>query len=467
MNFQNYFIRIPNLQSFDSLTTYSCFSIFDVKFFINYRKKFDLSQYNKTILPNGIKVLSEKIPYVKSFSLGFWFDVGSRDETLKNNGIAHFIEHMLFKGTCKRSARKIANDIESCGGYLNAFTSKEHTCYYGRGLAEHFEKTFEVISDMIQNPSFKINEIKKESNVVVDELHDIEDNPEELIFDKFEELIFAENSLSLPIIGTEKNIRNFSQQDLFNFINEKYNANKLIISASGCIEHDQILNLTDKYFNIKSGNSNKKRKYYSAQPFTSKVELIDKEIQQVHAIIGKTAYGYNNPERTKLALLAQILGEGSSSRLFQSIRERNGIAYQINSFLNSFYDVSTFGVYFSTNEKMVEKALSIILKEFKKIKENKVSSKELKKAKEAIKGGLILSLENTSNRMIRMAQSELYYNKIKSTDEILKEIDQINEEDIIETANELLEEDAFLRIIIKSVPSKSGSKLTGGLKSAA
>lgn len=426
-----------------------------------------MSQYNKTILPNGIKVLSENIPYVKSFSLGFWFDVGSRDETFKDNGITHFIEHMLFKGTAKRSARKIANDIESCGGYLNAFTSKEHTCYYGRGLAAHFEKTFEVISDMIQKPAFKIKEIKKESNVIIDELHDIEDNPEELIFDKFEELIFAGNSLSLPIIGTEKNIKSFSQLDLFNFIKEKYGFNKLIISASGCIEHNRILKLTDKYFNVDLGISNKKRKNYVPRSFTSKVELIDKEIQQAHAIIGKTACGYKNSKRTKLTLLAQILGEGSSSRLFQSVRERNGIAYQINSFLNSFYDVSTFGVYFSTNEKMIEKASSIILKEFKKLKENKVSDKELKKAKEAIKGGLILSLENTSNRMIRMAQSELYYNKIKSVNEILNEIELVNKEDIIEAANELLEEDSFLKIIIKSSPSKSGSKFADRLKSAA
>jgi predicted Zn-dependent peptidase len=194
-----------------------------------------LSQYNKTILPNGIKILTESIPHVKSFSLGFWFNVGSRDESYRNNGITHFIEHMLFKGTKKRSARKIAVEIESAGGYLNAFTSKEHTCYYGRGLAEHIEKTFDVISDMIQQPSFKPAEIKKESSVVVDELYDIEDNPEELIFDKFEEIIFSGNTLSLPIIGTEKNIKNFSQFDLFNFIKEKYGFNRLIISASGSV----------------------------------------------------------------------------------------------------------------------------------------------------------------------------------------------------------------------------------------
>jgi len=409
-----------------------------------------LSQFNKTVLPNGIKIISESIPYVKSFSLGFWFNVGSRDESFRNNGITHFIEHMLFKGTKKRSARKIAVDIESAGGYLNAFTSKEHTCYYGRGLEEHIEKTFDVISDMIQQPSFKPTEIKKESGIVVDELYDIEDNPEELIFDKFEEIIFAGNSLGLPIIGSEKNIRNFSQFDLFNFVKEKYGFNRLIISASGAVNHSNLIKLTDKYFKIDLGKSGIKRKHYSSFVQSSKIEFIDKEIQQVHTVIGKSTYGYKNTRRIKVALLTQILGEGSSSRLFQSVREKNGIAYQINSFLNSYYDVSSFGVYFSTNEKMIDRAMSLVLKEFRKLRETKITDRELKKAKESIKGNLILSLENTSNRMIRMAQSELYYNRIKSLEEILEEIDLVTAEDILDISNELLQEDSFIKVIIKS-----------------
>ncbi len=357
---------------------------------------------------------------------------------------------MLFKGTEKRTAGRIANEIESTGGYLNAFTSKEHTCYYGRGLENHIGKTFDVLSDMIQNPSFKPIEIKKESGVVVDELNDIEDNPEELIFDKFEEVVYSGNSLSLPIIGTEKNIRDFSQNDLFHFVNEKYGSNKLLIAASGAVDHDKILKLVGKYIRKDLGTSNVKRRYYNHPLVQAKVELIDKEIQQIHAIIGKTTVGYKDDLRNKVAVLTQILGEGSSSRLFQSIRERNGIAYQVNSFLNSFYDVSSFGVYLSTNEKMIDKALSIVNREFRKLKNTKVSENELKKAKEAMKGHFILSLENTSSRMFRMAQSELYHNRVKSTDEIIKEIDSVSCEDIIRLANELLNEDTFIKIIIKS-----------------
>jgi predicted Zn-dependent peptidase len=409
-----------------------------------------LSQYNKTILPSGIKVISETIPYVKSFSLGFWFNVGSRDENSQNNGITHFIEHMLFKGTKKRSAKQIAVDIESFGGYLNAFTSKEHTCYYGRGLENHIEKTFDVLSDMVQHPAFKPGEMKKESSVVIDELYDIEDNPEELIFDKFEENIFAGNSLSMPIIGTEENLKKFTQHDLFNFVKEMYGCNRLIIAASGAVNHEKLLKFADKYIKTDLGVSKIKRKNYYSNNSIVKLEIIDKEIQQVHTILGRPTYGYKNEKRTMVNVLTQILGEGSSSRLFQTVREKNGIAYQINSFLNSFYDISTFGVYFSTNEKMMDKAMTIVLKEFRKLRENKISERELNKAKESIKGSLLLSLEGTSNRMMRMAQSELYFNKIKAIDEAIKEIDAVTRENILETANELLEEKSFIKLIIKS-----------------
>jgi predicted Zn-dependent peptidase len=409
-----------------------------------------LSQYNKTILPSGIKVISETIPYVKSFSLGFWFNVGSRDENPQNNGITHFFEHMLFKGTKKRSAKKIAVEIESFGGYLNAFTSKEHTCYYGRGLENHIEKTFDVLSDMIQDPAFKPVEMKKESSVVIDELYDIEDNPEELIFDKFEENIFTGNSLSMPIIGTEANLKKFTQHDLFSFVKEMYGFNRLIIAASGAVNHEKLLKFADKYIKTDLGVSNIKRKNYFSNNSIVKLEIIDKEIQQVHTILGRPTYGYKNEKRMIANVLTQILGEGSSSRLFQTVREKNGIAYQINSFLNSFYDISTFGVYFSTNEKMMDKAMSIVLKEFRKLRETKISERELNKAKESIKGSLLLSLEGTSNRMMRMAQSELYFNKIKSIDEVIKDIDAVTRENILEAANELLEEKSFIKLIIKS-----------------
>jgi len=409
----------------------------------------DLSRYKKSVLPNGVKIITETIPYVKSFSLGFWLNVGSRDEKHENNGISHVIEHMLFKGTTTRSAKKIAEDVEACGGYLNAFTSKEHTCYYGRGLEDHLETTFDVLSDMIQNPVFKTTELKRESKVIIDELNDIEDSPEELIFDKFEENLYSGYSLAQPVIGTAKNIISFSSKDLFDFIKENYNSNNLTIAASGSIAHEEIVRLAKKYLkNITNIFETKRKEKIISK--NSGLNIIEKEIQQVHVIIGRSTYGFKDPERLKLLLLSQILGEGSSSRLFQSLRERNGIAYQINTFLNSFYDVSSFGVYFSTNFKMIDKALNLVMKEFKKLKEKKISEKELSRAKESFKGGLLLSLENTSNRMIRMAQSELYFGRVVPIDEVIKKINSYTREDVLELAKKVLKEEYFIKIILKS-----------------
>lgn len=407
-----------------------------------------MNHFQKTILPGGIKILTETLPYVKSFSLGFWFNVGSRDEISENNGITHFIEHMLFKGTENRSAKKIADDIESYGGYLNAFTSKEHTCYYGRGLAKQIDRTFDVISDMIQNPAFKKGEIKKEAAVVIDEMNDIEDNPEELIFDKFEELIYNGNPLGLPVIGKEINIKQFSRLDLFNFIEQKYGNNNLTIAASGEVNHDHLVRLAEKYFLKDLGQKKNDRIYANSN--TSNELKIDKKIQQIHVIIGKETFGYNDKKRTTVNVLSHILGEGSSSRLFQLVREKNGICYQINTFLNSFFDISSFGVYFSTSEKYFEKSMNLILNEFKKVREKKVTIKELNRAKEYLKGSILLSLESTTNRMFRMAQSEIYFDRIKPMEEVIKEIEEVNVEDIVEIANDILEETSLSKIILGS-----------------
>lgn len=396
-----------------------------------------MKNINVTELPNGIKIISEKISFVKSFSLGFWFNVGSRDETEENSGICHFLEHMFFKGTKKRSAKKIAEDIESLGGYLNAFTSKEHTCFYGRGLTDHVEKTFEVLADMIQNSVFNPKEIKKESAVVIDELNDIEDSPDELIFDKFESNVFKGNPLGMPIIGTKKNLRAFRQKDLIKFVQENYTADRFFIVASGNIDHRDLIDFADKYItkNLKVSSSNKRQLIITP----AKDIFVQKDTQQVHYILGKPTYGIKEKRRNIVSVLSHILGEGSSSRLFQKIREENGIAYQINSFLNSFFDISTFGVYLSTNNKSVFTAQNLIFKEIEKIKQKKVREIELDRAKEYLIGNMLMSLESTTNRMLRIAQSVIYFNKIKTVEETVKHIQSVTASDIREMSNELFE----------------------------
>lgn len=407
-----------------------------------------MKNINITQLPSGIKIISEKINYVKSFSLGFWFDVGSRDETEENSGISHFLEHMFFKGTKKRSAKKIAEDIESLGGYLNAFTSKEHTCFYGRGLTDHVEKTFEVLADMVQNSIFDPKEIEKESTVVIDELYDIEDSPDELIFDKFESNVFHGNSLGMPIIGTEKNLRSFKQKDLFKYVNENYTRDHFYIVASGNIEHKDLIKFAKKYIskNLKATNDNKRKLIVTP---TGDLH-VSKETQQVHYILGRSTYGHKEKSRVKVSVLSHILGEGSSSRLFQKVREENGIAYQINSFLNSFFDISTFGIYLSTNDKSVNKAQDLIYKEIKKIKQKKVGDKELERAKEYLIGNMLMSLESTTNRMLRIAQSMIYFNKIKTIEKTVKHIQAVTSKDIRDLSNEIFENGTLTRVILSS-----------------
>ncbi|MBK9098042.1 MAG: insulinase family protein [bacterium] len=407
-----------------------------------------MDNYYLTTLPSGTKIVSEYIPHVQSFTLGFWFNVGARDESLRNNGISHFIEHMLFKGTKKRSAKMIAEEIESYGGYLNAFTSKEHTCYYSKGLTQNLGRTFSVLSDLIQNPLFKETHIRKEAGVVIDELKDIDDNPEELLYDKFEEIIFSGSRLSYPVIGKENNIRNFNSDDLFNFHRTNYNTDGLLIVASGNLKHDELIKLTEKY--VTEGKTKRRQNRERFQ--TKKVEdtFIEKDVQQVHTIIGRATFGYNDKRRIPVRFLSALLGEGSSSRLFLAVREKLGITYQINSFLNSYNDTSAFGVYFSTNQNQYAKVIDIVYKEFKKLKDIPISEKELKKVKEYLKGGVLLSLESTTNRMMRIANSILYYDKIFSVEDYLSKIEKITIEDVQKTANELLNDSKLIKVILKS-----------------
>ncbi len=407
-----------------------------------------MNNFNITRLQNGITVVSENISYVKSFSLGFWFNVGSREENSKNNGISHFIEHMLFKGTKKRTARNIADSIESLGGYLNAFTTKEQTCYYGRGLNNHIEKTFEVLADMVQYPLFKPADIKKEATVVIDELYDIEDTPEELIFDEFENNLFRSSSLGMPIIGTSENILKFDQKMLSEYISKNYTFDNLFIVASGSVDNEKIIKDVDKYFSKDLGSSGKRRK--RIDPVKPTDVQIYKDIQQVHLIFGRSAPGMKDDLRIPINLLSHILGEGSSSRLFQSVRERNGIAYQVNSFLNSFFDISSFGIYLSTNEKSIEKAHTIILNEFAKLRNKKVSEKELKKAKEYLKGNLLMSLESTTNRMLRIAQSVIYFDEIETIENSISKIDAVSRDQILYLSNEYLNPETFSKTIVSS-----------------
>lgn len=404
--------------------------------------------YKFTTLPNGIRVVTENLPHVNSFSLGFWFNTGSRNENRKTNGISHFTEHMLFKGTSKRSSKRISDDVEKLGGYLNAFTSKEHTCYYGRGVGEHLPKVFDVLSDMVQNSLFREKDIEKESGVILDEFYDIEDSPEELIFDRFESNIFKSHPLHYPIIGTEKNIKEFKRNDFLEYLQKHYTTNNLLIAASGNVSHEKIVELVETKI---TGLQKSKLKGKKSLATTNQSNLlIKKDIQQTHVIIGKETFGFRDIDRLKVNILSNIIGEGSSSRLFNVLREKNGLTYQINSFLNSFADYSSFGIYFSTNEKQADKAVDLVGKEFEKIRKNGITKVEFSRAKEYMKGNLIMHLESTTNRMIRIAQSNLYLNRTKKIQESINAIDAITIDEIIGISKGLLEINSLSKVMISS-----------------
>lgn len=401
-------------------------------------------------MPGNITVITENIPYVRSFSLGFWFQTGTRDETPEMNGISHFIEHMLFKGTAKYTSRQISDMVESSGGYLNAFTTKENVCVYGRGLSENLPKTFRVMADMIENPRFKESDIKKEAGVVIDELSDLEDNPEELIFDKFEELIFGNHSLGQSILGREETVNSFSSKVVSDYYEKHFLNSELIISASGLVEHEQVCELAAKFLKRAGRPFTKKLEVYNRIPAFS--QKIEKDTNQIYCILGTPSYGFDSDKRIVLNLLSYLLGDGTSSRLFQAIREKLGIAYQISTFINTYYDTSGFGVFFSTGAKNLEKATEKIYKEFEKITSNPLSDKELKRIKEFMKGTILLGLENITNRQIAQATSMIYFNRVISIDETLERISSVRAEDLLALAAEVLNPKTLFSLTI--IPAK-------------
>lgn len=400
-----------------------------------------------TKLPGGTTVVSEHIPYVQSFSLGFWYNTGSCDETAEASGITHFLEHMLFKGTKKRSARKISEDIESLGGYLNAFTAKEHTCYYARGMASHFAKTFEVIADMVQFPLLKEKDIKNEIGVILDEINDLNDNPDELIFDTFEELVFPGLPLGYPILGTEENVSSFTREVVANYHQLHYTPGNLLISASGNISHEQLVKLAEKHIREAGEKAGNNRIYECGS--NGSEHIMYKDTEQVYSIIGARSVGYNSGLRLPLNLLSLILGEGTSSRLYQNIREKLGITYQINSFINFYKDTSSFGIYFSTNTGNFGKAMKQIEKEFKVFREKGIDERELKRGKEYLKGSILLTQESTSNRMIRMANLLLNHGRIIPVEEVIQKIEAVTVDEIHFLAEELLHIDNLTKVFIK------------------
>ena len=407
------------------------------------------TSYRKTVLPNGIRIISEEITSVKSVSFGVWINTGSRNETSKNNGISHFIEHMMFKGTENRTYRQIANSIESIGGVLNAFTTKEHTCYYVKVLDEFSDRAVDVLSDMIQHSTFPKKEIEKEKTVVLEEIKQTEDDPDDLVHEYFEQYLFRDHPLGMQIIGTAENVSSFTRDELAHYVASYYTPENIVVSAAGNIQHDHLVMLVQKYFSMTSHTRSVVRREFSTIPKTKKVyKEFAKPIQQAHICTGTTTFTIHDKLRYPSLLMNSLLGDGMSSRLFQKVRERYGLAYSVYSFMSLMNDTGAFGVYIGTDKNSVKKALDVTYNELERLKTKAISKSELNRVKAQLKGSMLLSLESTSNRMMRLAGGELYFGEYTSLESIVRDIDAVTPDDILDVARRLCAVDGFVTVIL-------------------
>ncbi len=402
------------------------------------------SEYNKTILPNGLTIVSEKIPSVRSISIGVWVKSGTRNENERCNGVAHFLEHMMFKGTEKRTALEIARSLESVGGYLNAFTSKEQTCFYAEILDEHLPRAVEVLSDMVCHSVFDAEEFEKERQVILDEISSVEDTPDEYIQDVFVEKLFPRNSLGFPILGTRQSISQLTREQLLSFYRRHYAMENMVIAAAGSLEHQELVELCERYFDLpEKGNSSDPE---PVQEVGRGSLTFSRPVNQAHLCLGTSALPYDHPRKYELLLLNTMLGVGMGSRLFQNIREKHGLAYAIYSFLDFYRYEGLLGIYLGTEKKKLEKARQLLKKELHKITVRPISHRELEQLKSQVKGNFVLGLESTAKRMSRLAKMEIYLERFLDMDEVIEKIESVSRESLFELSREMFEEKEFLEV---------------------
>lgn len=401
----------------------------------------------KTTLDNGLKVVTEKVDSVKSVSVGIWVKTGSRNESEKQAGITHFLEHMLFKGTESRSSYDIAMSMESVGGYLNAFTSSEYTCYYSRCLNTQLGKALDVLSDMVLNPSFPEDEVEKEKKVVIEEMKMYRDSPDDFLFEEFSNKLFEGHPLGRPIIGFEETVSAFSREDLYEYMEERYQPWNLLVAVAGSTDHNKVVNLVSDYFGDLSSKG-EDQENQELTPYQVINQKLTKDIEQTHLILGRRGLDYDHDDKYRLLLANTVLGGGMSSRLHQNVREKYGYCYSINTFNQSYQDTGIFGVYVGTDKDYVKHVRKLIEKELQVLQDEPIPEKELQEAKSQLKGKLMLSLESMSNRMSRLAKSELYFNRFVTLDELTQNIDGVEADQVQSFAQKFFDKDQFSEAIL-------------------
>lgn len=403
----------------------------------------------KTVLNNGIRIISEKIPHSYSVTIGIWVANGSRHERRESNGVAHFIEHLLFKGTKRRSALDISREIDSVGGILNAFTSREFVCYYTKVLDKFLPKAVDLLSDIFLYSQFDNEEIEKERKVILQEISMQEDTPDDYIHDLFSQNLWRGHPLGMPIIGNEESVGKLDRNFLIGYMNDYYRADDIIIAAAGNVDHRDLLHLfSDLCNNVPSGSGKKATR---RPRYKKSVTVVEKDLEQVHLCLGLKSLPQDHEQRYEAYIMNTILGGGMSSRLFQEVREKKGLAYSIYSYLASHSDSGSLAVYAGTSHERLVELIDITMREFKRLKKKAITRIELDSAKEQLKGNILLSMESSDNRMSKLAKNEIYYGRYQSIQELMEGFDRVTAKSLQDLSQQIFD-DRYLTLVLMGKP---------------
>jgi len=418
----------------------------------------------KLTLDNGVRIVTEKIPGVRSVALGIWVGAGSRHENERNGGISHFIEHLMFKGTEKRAAADIAEALDAVGGQLNAFTTKEFTCYYAKTLDEHFDLALDVLTDMFFNSTYSEKAIEKERGVIEEEIKMYEDTPDELIHDLFVQTVWPDHPLGKPILGSINSLEKITRKDILEYIDNNYLPGKIVIAVAGNIEHEKVREKIVPYF---AGMKNNRNAGTITPPenTTARVTNLSRETGQVQICLGTKGISQQDDRLYSVYILNNVLGGGLSSRLVQSIREERGLAYSVFTYHTAFCDTGLFTFYAGTSPTKYDEVIKLLLKEIKRINKDGITEKELLRTKEQIKGSLYLGLESVSSRMTRLGRTELCLNRVIPPEEVVKKVTAITLDDVHSIARDLFKDHEFSLSTIG--PLESGTDIKRILKESA
>jgi predicted Zn-dependent peptidase len=410
----------------------------------------------REVLPNGLIVLSEEMAHIRSIAIGIWMKTGSRDESPELNGISHFTEHMVFKGTKTRTARDIARQVDSIGGNMDAFTGKETICFNIKVLDEHLPIAIDILSDLVLNPTFDPKDITREKGVILEEIKMDEDNPDYLVHEIFTQNFWKDHPLGKPILGTKETVRSFEQEKVFNFYRQRFSPNNMIISAAGNLNHHAFVQLIKERF---SGLDRVPNGFHLPAPAVTPgvITRNKKSLEQVQLCLGVPSHPISDEKRYVSYVLNTVLGGGMSSRLFQKIREEQGLVYSIYSDLNPYRDTGCMAIYAGTSVESVRKVVDQVLAEFLELKSGPIAEDELRRAKDQLKGGLMLSLESSTSRMSNLARQEMYFDRFFSLDETIDQIEAVTGEEVCEMANALFHPD---KVAVTVLGNLDGLKLS-------